>query len=74
MLKADGFDEAILGVGFRCGQKDILVYSIDKCIQILMKGDNMTLEEASEYLEFNSIGAWVGEETPIWVDEGGQHD
>ena len=27
----------------------------------------MTEEEAIEYLEFNTIGAWVGEKTPMFV-------
>lgn len=27
----------------------------------------MTEEEAFEYLEFNILGAWVGEETPMFV-------
>jgi len=67
MLQADGFKEAILGIGVRCGQDDILVYDVDKCIEILMQKDNMTFEEASEYLEFNVVGAWLGKGTPIWL-------
>ena len=27
----------------------------------------MTDEEALEYLEFNTIGAYVGEDTPAWL-------
>ena len=34
MLKADGLDKAVLGVGMRCGKEDILVYSYDKCIKL----------------------------------------
>ena len=34
MLKADGLDDAIIGVGTRCGQNDILVYDYEKCCQI----------------------------------------
>jgi hypothetical protein len=32
-----------------------------------MDRDGMTEEEAFEYLEFNTLGAWVGEETPMFV-------
>ena len=33
----------------------------------------MTQEEANEFFEFNVVGAWVGEQTPIFVDfEGGR--
>lgn len=68
MLKADGFDEAIIGVGYRCGQPDIIVYDAEKCVKILMD-QGMTEEEAIDYFDFNVVGAWVGEETPIFVRE-----
>ena len=31
------------------------------------KRDGMTQEEALEFFEFNVVGAWVGEQTPIFV-------
>ena len=67
MLKADGLDEAIIGIGSRCGQKDLIIYDIDKVIWILMQRDGMTDEEAVEFFEFNIQGSWQGEETPIWM-------
>jgi hypothetical protein len=67
MLVADGFDEAIIGIGERCGQDPIVVYSVDVAIEILMERDGMDASEAMEYLEFNVIGAWVGTSTPLWV-------
>ena len=68
MLLADGLEAAFLGVGRRCGQKDVAVYSIPKAIDLLVTRDGMSAEEAEEYLEFNSIGAWVGDETPVWLE------
>ena len=68
MLLADGLEAAFLGVGRRCGQKDLAVYSIPKAIDLLVTRDGMSAEDAEEYLEFNSIGAWVGDETPIWLE------
>ncbi len=68
MLKADGFDDAIIGIGSRCGKPDIIVYDVNKCIKILIN-QNMTEEEARDYFDFNVVGAWVGEETPIFVRE-----
>lgn len=65
ILKADGFDEAILGIdeeGFR------LIYSISKVLSILV-ADGMTEEDALEYFSFNIRGAYVGEKTPIWCDD-----
>jgi len=68
LLLADGFDAALIGIGRRCGQPDLAVYSITLAIGILMARDHMTEEDAREYLEYNSIGAWVGERTPIWIE------
>jgi len=67
-LIADGLDAAFLGIGRRCGQPDLAVYSIPKAIAILMDRDGMRDEDAREYLEFNTIGAWVGVLTPVWVE------
>ncbi len=60
-LKADGFDEAIIGVEESSMR---LVYSVRKCIDILC--NDMSLEDACEYFNFNVRGAYVGEKTPIW--------
>jgi len=66
MLRADGFDEAIIGVGNRCGQLDILAYDVNKCVKILMD-QGMTEEEAIDYFEFNVVGAYVGTGTPTFI-------
>jgi len=63
-LKADGFDNAIIGVDEASMR---LVYSVSKCIAILRK--DMTIEEAIEHFEFNVRGAYVGEKTPIWCED-----
>jgi hypothetical protein len=34
-----------------------------------MADDLMDEEEAVEYLEFNTFGAYMGEKTPIWVED-----
>ena len=64
-LSLDGFDDAVMGIARRCGQPTLLVYSADKCIQILMRRDKMTYDSAVEYFEFNTAGAWFGPHTPI---------
>jgi hypothetical protein len=63
---ADGLDDALIGVGRRCGQPDITVYDYDQCVGVFM-GQGMSLDEAGEYMEFNVVGAWVGPETPMFV-------
>ena len=66
LLKADGFDEAIIGVVERIGTQ-ALCYDQEKVIDILIKRDGMTYEEAVEYFDFNIAGAWVGEHTPFFL-------
>jgi len=60
-LKADGFDDAVIGVD---ESKMRLIYSVKKCIEILSK--EMSEDEATEYFYFNVCGSYVGEKTPIW--------
>lgn len=64
VLKADGFDEAVIGISEDFNQPLRLVYSMEKCIQILMK--DMSREDAIEYFHFNMKGAYMGDKTPIW--------
>ena len=70
MLTADGLDAAIIGVGARCGQPDIVAYAVEKVLEILVARDGMSYEEALEFYEFNIEGAWVGDQTPLWVRVG----
>jgi len=74
-LKADGFDGAIIGTAYGTTVNDdegpVLVYDMQKCIDILMDGAvDMTREEAIEYFDFNVLGAFVGPQTPIFVNPG----
>ena len=64
LLFADGFDDAIIGLD----TQDLrVVYSKQKMISILEP--QMGLDDAIEYLEYNTWCAFVGEQTPIYVDE-----
>ena len=64
LLKADGFDEAVIGVVERLGTQAIC-YDTEKVIEILMR--DMSEEEAWEYFQYNIAGAWVGEHTPFFL-------
>lgn len=65
---ADGFERAFLGVGIRCGQPPVAVYDWDKAIQILIHRDGMDWDTAVEHMEFNVTGAWVGADTPMFIN------
>jgi hypothetical protein len=74
----DGYDQAILGITDN-GQ---LVYSKEKMVELLLEMDarsyesaedkseidQMTEEDAWEFLEYNCFCAYVGEQTPIFVN------
>lgn len=62
ILKADGFDEAVIGIDTNSMR---LIYSYSLCVAVLVK-DGMTEEDAIDYLEYNVVSAYVGEKTPIW--------
>ena len=42
-----------------------VAYDYDKVIKILM--EDMSYEEAVEYFDFNVIGGWVGDSTPVFI-------
>ena len=64
----DGFEKAFLGILRRCGQSiPIAIYDYGRCMDILMERDGMEEDEAVEWIEHNSIGAWVGDGTPAML-------
>ena len=67
-IKADGFDDCVIGVSHRFGEPLILAYDEGKVIKKLMKRDKMTRETAMEFYTYNIIGAWVGKQTPIFIE------
>ena len=67
MLLADGYEGAVVGIG-RQFNKELVVYDEAKCLEILVKRDGMSPEEAREFFEYNTAGSWVGEETPMFLE------
>jgi len=80
-LICDGFDEAIIGMCERVNLGPVVAYDTEKVIAILMSGmevDEGELEEgesienrkyqmALEYFDYNILGAWMGEFTPVYI-------
>ena len=67
MITADGFETAFVAVGFRYNGNDIAVYDYDLCIDVLIQRDEMSLQEAYEFMDYNVVGSYVGEETPLFI-------
>ena len=71
MKKWTGCDEAIVGLGHRCGCESVVVYDYDKLVDVFIQ-QGMEEEESIEWIDFNILGAWIGEDTPIVLMEN--HD
>ena len=65
-LYANGFEDALIGLGWQ-HTKLIAIYDYDKCVEILILREDMTHEEAIEWMEYNVVGSYVGEYTPIFM-------
>jgi len=66
-LKADGFDDAIIGVS----TTGLVVYDYNKCLNIIMKDHQCDYIDAIEYMEHNVVGCYMGEGTPIFINTNG---
>ena len=66
MLTMDGYDDCIVGVVERYGQKPIVCYDKEKVLQRL-ESEGCDRDEAEEFFYFNQIGAWAGDSTPCFL-------
>jgi hypothetical protein len=66
-LLCDGFDEAIIGMAERINLGPVVAYDVDKMLEIMVERDGMTYEDAMEYFDYNILGAWLGENTPVYI-------
>ena len=77
-LFLDGFDDAIIGISERINFGPLVNYDKGKIIEILAKDmepdeedldgrdvEDVKIEMALEYFDFNVAGAYMGEYTPI---------
>jgi len=67
ILLADGLEYAFMGIG-RQFTHPVAIYSYKKTIKILMK-QGMSREEAIEYFDYNIAGAFVGDQTPVFLQD-----
>ena len=68
-LEPEYFDEAVIGVAQSQTGLFAVCYSEPKVLEILVEHDGMSQDEAMEYYQFNIMGAYVGENTPVFVDD-----
>lgn len=66
-LLADGFEAAMIGMTVNHHHPNVVVYDYQKCVDILVS-QGMTAEDAEEYLSFNTLGAYVGKNGPLFLE------
>lgn len=66
-LLCDGFDDAIIGMAERINLGPVVAYSVEKIINILINEHGLSYEEAYEYFDYNILGSWMGENTPVFI-------
>jgi len=71
IILADGLDKAFLGLAYRDGEHgaQVAVYGIFSCIHQLQLDNKWSWDEAEEYFNFNTRWAYVGEYTPMFIEE-----
>ena len=68
LMTMDGYDDCIVGIGYRHEMEPYVVYDTNKIISKLMKQNDISWYEATEYHEFNQVCAYVGPNTPGFIE------
>jgi len=63
MIFYDGLEDGLIGV-VRIFNHTVALYDYEKCVNALIERGGSTYEEVVDHLEFNSLGTYVGENTP----------
>jgi len=61
----EGLDEALIGL-IEKNSVFVALYDESKTIELLMKKENMSYDEALEWFYFNIEGAYLGVNTPVF--------
>jgi len=68
MKLADGFENAFVGSSISAfNREQVAIYDYEECIAVLIQQD-MNEEDAVEHFQYNVIGSWVREDTPIFIN------
>jgi len=65
LFESPSYDEAFVGLTM----DDRAVYDYDKMVECLITEDNMTYEEAAEFIDYNTVRSlpYVGDKGPIII-------
>lgn len=63
------YDSALVGYAERCGSPVVACYDQEKCVAWLQQQNGWDYETAREFFDFNVLGAYVGDSTPIFLTD-----
>ena len=70
MKLADGYEDAFVGTTISAfSRKQVAIYDYDKCLFILVDKYGLDDETAIAWFDFNVLGSWVGDDTPIFINQ-----
>lgn len=72
-MLADGFEEALIGIVEGASRPTVAVYDFERCIDILM-GRGMDEDAATEWMCRETMAAYVGENTPMFLHDWRRKD
>lgn len=61
------YDQALIGISEGGQGQQVAVYDSARCIEALASHNEWGYDEAAEWFEFNTLGAYVGAATPLFV-------
>ena len=59
-----GYNDCVVGVCDRAGTEPFLLYDREKLLEQTCEQEGWTMDQAVEWHEFNTFGAWYGDATP----------
>jgi hypothetical protein len=66
---ADVYDDAIIGLSEPRGDfPPLVIYDSQRIVELLQEHSGMSLMDAQEFYEYNILCAWMGEQTPLYVE------
>lgn len=73
------YAEAFMGVAHQGMSNYVAVYNREKCLEILARDeeddeDETATEKALQHFEFNTMNAWYGNGTPVFISDPIIHD
>jgi len=67
-LSADGLEKAIIGLVELPDSEVVILYDVNKCIEVLVSGEpDFSEEDAWDHYYYNVVGGYVGKKTPAFM-------